>query len=44
MSPHYSALRDGNHQMALPKNMPKNYSARAFRIGLLDNARSAVQR
>jgi hypothetical protein len=42
MSPHYSALRDGN-QIAIPEDeLPKNYSAPAFCIGLLDNARNSA--
>lgn len=37
MSPHFSSVRDGN-RIAIPDDyLPKNYTAPAFRLGLLDD-------
>jgi small-conductance mechanosensitive channel len=38
MSPHYSALRDGNQPAVPEEDLPRNYSAPGFRLVSLENA------
>lgn len=43
MSPHYSALRDGNPTTIPEEHLPKNYSAPGFRLLTLDQAQTQAR-
>jgi len=44
MSPHFSAMRDGNH-VAIPHDyLPKEYAAPAFRLGMFENFAGSSQK